>query len=432
MTAQDLYQIFLEFPTVSTDTRNIKKDCLFFALKGPSFNGNKFALQAIKNGASYAIVDEETEKSDRIIQVDDVLKCLQSLAQHHRKQFDIPVIAITGTNGKTTSKELIRETLASKYEVLATEGNLNNHIGVPLTLLKLNEKHQIAIIEMGANHPGEIADLCKIALPNYGLITNVGTAHLEGFLSFDNIVETKTDLYRWLEKNKGTAFVRKEHSILLENIKGEKIEYSTGDKNCFVYGNGKTKNNRLLIHLQKAKQEINIKIHSQLIGTYNTENILAAITIALFFDVSIEKIIKAIENYQPSNNRSQLLETKKNTLILDAYNANPSSLELAIDNFLNLKGKDKTFIIGSMLELGEASLVEHKKIIKLLSQQKNPCFFIGKEFINAAQNTNANHLSFYQTSKDFISSKLLDRIKNNLILLKGSRGIKLETLIPYL
>jgi len=431
MDTANLYKIFKENPFISTDTRNLPKGCIFFALKGPSFNGNQFALQALKDGASYAVVDEDiATNSDKIIRVENVLKSLQSLARYHREQFNIPVIAITGTNGKTTSKELIRETLSTKYKTLATEGNLNNHIGVPLTLLKIKKEHEIAIIEMGANHIGEIADLCEIALPNHGLISNVGTAHLEGFHSFENIVKTKTDLYRFLEKNEGTIFVRKEHSILLQNITGDKIEYSTKDKNCFVYGNGETKNNRLVIHLENKKTTQTI--HSQLIGTYNTENILAAVSIGLFFNVPIEQIVSAIENYQPSNNRSQFLETKRNKLILDAYNANPSSLKLAINNFLELEEKEKVFIIGSMLELGEASQQEHQKIIELLAQQKYTCYFVGKEFTETAKNTKAIHFHFYPTSNELILSNELDKINNKLILLKGSRGIQLEKLVPYL
>ncbi|HIP37277.1 MAG TPA: UDP-N-acetylmuramoyl-tripeptide--D-alanyl-D-alanine ligase [Crocinitomix sp.] len=429
-----LYQLFINSKGICTDTRKLKPNTIFFALKGENFNGNEYALQALETGCNYAIIDEQIEvKNDalnhRLIKVTSGLKTLQKLANYHRKQFNIPVIGITGSNGKTTTKELIGEVLKQKYEILITQGNLNNHIGVPLTLLNLNSKHQIAIIEMGANKPGDINELATIAEPNYGLLTNIGKAHIEGFGSYEGVLKTKLELYKFIEKQKGT---------IIYNLNDEVLENYL-PKNCKLYTyaitNQKADINGDLIEFNPCvnfkwhntqTQYISPPLKSNLVGEYNLTNILAAICVGHIFDVSVDKINNAIENYTPSNNRSQITKTKNNTLIVDCYNANPTSMLSALSSF-KINPNPKLVILGDMLELGHISETEHQKIADWLVDNNIQAYLIGDEFYK----TNTKFKTFKNTTH-FIKNIDLKTMKNHIILLKGSRGIKLESLIELL
>lgn len=435
MKIAELYKLFLSSPIIVTDTRRIVPNSIFFALKGDNFNGNKFAEEAISAGTSYAVIDEDIDSNNpQLIKVENVLLKLQELANYHRKQLSIPIIGITGTNGKTTTKELLLITLAQKYNVIATEGNLNNHIGVPLTLLKITKQHEIAIIEMGANHLGEIAELCQIAEPNYGIVTNVGKAHLEGFGSFENIISTKSELYRYVSSVKGTNFLLIENKEITSLLKDYNfIEYSCNNSKTLNYGTGTVSNSYLEFTLYKL-QSSNITettIETKMVGLYNQTNILAAITISNHFGVSLKQIKFALESYTPNNNRSQLEKTKKNQLILDAYNANPTSVINALENINQIQSPNKLIILGDMLELGSFSIEEHQSVVEQLLSYKIETVLIGKEF----QKTNckeANHITKFKSIQDFIESDKIKNIKGSLILIKGSRGMKLEQLVQYL
>ena len=424
-----LYELFQANPEIITDSRKAKSNSIFFALKGSRYDGNLFAEQAIKNGCTIAICDYKSViRNDKYIYVKNTLKTLQELAAYHRKVINIPVISITGTNGKTTTKELIREVLSKKYKIFATRGNLNNHIGVPLSLLSIKKNTEIGIIEMGANHTGEIDALCKIAAPNYGIITNIGKAHLEGFGTIEGILNAKTEMYKYLNK-KGIVFVNSGNHLLLSKLNGfngEVIKYGIND-NDFV--KGEIINNDFFVNgkiIFFPDSEIIIK--SKLFGAYNFENILTAACIGKYFKVNANEIKNAIENYNPDNNRSQVIYTKKNTLLLDAYNANPSSMEKALTFFNNLKIERKIIILGDMLELGNASVEEHENIIKELKvNNKVIVYLIGKQFTQC--------LSSYNTFKDveeFTSYIKNNEIKGYTILIKGSRGMQLEKLVDYL
>jgi len=418
MQIQELYQLYLQHPEICTDSRKIIKDSIFFSLKGEHFNGNKFAEKAVNNGCAFAIINEkEFSKNKNFILVEDVLQTLQELAKYHREQLTIPVIAITGTNGKTTSKELISAVLSKQLNVTATKGNLNNHIGVPLTLLSIIQKDEIAIIEMGANHEGEIAFLCDLAQPTFGIITNIGKAHLEGFGSFEGVIKAKSELYNYIQKNVGTLFVNSEAELLIElanNI--SKITYGkSGDYT------GAISESTPFISVAFQYEEIK----SKLIGDYQFYNIMLAICIGKHFGVSINNIKTAIENYTPTNNRSQIIETNNNTIILDAYNANPSSMSAMLHSFAKQNYQNKLCILGDMLELGETSLEEHQAIINLAEELKLECILIGKEFSKV--NTTS-----YNSTDGFAEFLNKNPIKNKTILLKGSRGIALEKLVDLL
>lgn len=427
MLIPELYSLYRSCSDISTDTRKITDDSMFFALKGPNFNANSLAESALKSGAKYAVIDEEEYYlDDRTILVDDVLSCLQDLARYHRDQLSIPIIGITGSNGKTTTKELIHAVLAKKYNVYATQGNYNNHIGVPLTLLAIKADIEIAIIEMGANHAGEIEFLCNISNPNYGLITNIGKAHLEGFGSMETTIETKTALYRHLKKNNGIAFVNHKDQLLCsksENL--NRIFYRTNELDGInIEVNNPFLNFQLLLN-GKADNRIN----TQLIGEYNLDNILAAYSIGQYFDVPKTDIIKALEEYSPSNNRSQFYETDKNKLILDAYNANPSSTILAIKNFAKLDLENKLVILGDMLELGDNAQEEHQEMVNEISSSAMDAFLIGPIYSACKLGNGILAFSGTEECKDYL-------IKNHqvgrAILIKGSRGLKLETLVDAL
>ena len=422
MMIQQLYNIYLEKINISTDTRKITEGCIFFALKGPNFNGNEFAKEAIEKGASFAIIDDALYAiDDRYIIVKDVLTTLQELARFHRKELKSKIIGITGSNGKTTSKELCLQVLKKKYNTMATSGNLNNHIGVPLSILSIGTDTEIAIIEMGANHINEIEFLCGIAQPDYGVITNVGKAHLEGFGSLEGVLQAKTELYRYLATKNAPVFVKDNDYVLIDKI----------PKECPIIRYGELKDSKYIIKFNGAQPFVMVsfnetQIQSQLIGDFNFDNIALSIAIGIEFGIETIDIKEAIENYVASNNRSQIIKTNANTILLDAYNSNPMSLEKAIQNLNNIKHENKVMILGDMFELGEETIIEHKKIIaQCLNSGVSHVYLVGKIF-NTVNNT--KYTSFENTI-DLIELLNTQAIKDAFILIKGSRGMKLEKVV---
>lgn len=427
MTISELHDLFLHHRNLTTDSRNCPKGSLFFALKGDKFDGNRFAAAALKTGAAYAVIDNpDYAIAGRTILVDNVLESLQQLARHHRKSLDIPVIGITGTNGKTTTKELLAAVLSTKFNVLYTEGNLNNSIGVPLTLLRLTYEHEIAVVEMGASHPGDIAELVRIACPNYGLITNVGKAHLEGFGSFENVVKTKGELYDYLRKTNGKIFINSGNPHLLSLAKGiEQVTY--GPEGAFASGRRVAGDTPFLRFEWKQQGKIHT-VDTRLIGGYNLENVLAAVAVGRYFKIPSERISRAIAAYQPTNNRSQLVETSRNTLIVDAYNANPGSMKAALENFAGAPGSPKAVILGEMRELGPASDEEHAAIVALLDACRfDRVFLCGEQF---ARTAGAYHP--FGTTDELVEALKTASLTGYRILIKGSRGMQLEKTLPYL
>lgn len=424
MEIKALHELFLKCHSVCTDTRKIQKNDMFFALKGDNFNGNTYAENALEKGAKYAIVDEtEFNTSTKTILVNNVLETLQKLASFHRDYLKTPIIALTGSNGKTTTKELINVVLSQKYKTTATIGNLNNHIGVPLTLLSMTKNTEIGIVEMGANHQKEIEFLCNIAKPDYGYITNFGKAHLEGFGSVEGVIQGKSEMYDYLISNDKTIFVNANDSIQVEKTKNTKR---------FSFGNTNADINIDFIEAQPFVKCAfnNQEIESKLIGEYNFNNIMAAIAIGTYFKVNSASIKNAIENYTPSNNRSQIIEKGTNKIILDAYNANPTSMRAALENFKKQAG-DKIAILGDMFELGTEAKVEHQNIADLaISLDINEIIFVGENFyqseIDSKKAKKYKSFSFFE--KDFDFSKL----KNKTLLIKGSRGMALERLLQVL
>jgi len=414
---EELYKLFVQFPFICTDTRKITPNALFFCLKGEHFDGNHFVYEALEKGAKYVITENnQLPKSDAIIRVEDVLKTLQQLALYHRKQLKIPIIGITGTNGKTTTKELMASVLSKKFKTAYTQGNLNNHIGVPLTLLSITKEDEIAVVEMGANHKGEIAELCKIALPEYGLITNIGKAHLEGFGTVDNIIETKTALYRAAQ----VVFVNGGDEILRMKAESRKEERK---KDVVVYGVGSETNGEVVAMNPYLEIELlGMKVQTQLTGSYNLSNILAAAAVGRFFKVENEDICDAVATYFPQNNRSQLIKNETNTIIADYYNANPTSMKAAIENLLQIEAPHKLAILGDMLELGENSLQEHQTIIDLCETAHFETIFIGEKFC-ALKN---EKFPFFMQVTDCNNYLNNNKIENKMILIKGSRGVHLE------
>ena len=444
-TTEQLYQLFLQHPVISTDTRKIAPGSLFFALKGDKFDANTFAQKAIEAGAAYAVIDNaEYALGEKFLLVDDVLTALQDLARHHRRQLNIPVIGLTGTNGKTTTKELINAVLSQRFKTLATQGNLNNHIGVPLTILTIDSSHQMAVIEMGANHQKEIKLLCSIAQPTHGLITNVGKAHLEGFGGIEGVKKGKGELYDYLagnpevgESESKVAFVNSDDATLLEMQKARDL------KNVVYYGknanpdnlvSGKLLDNSTFLALKwNDRKSSSYNVKSQLTGSYNLDNILAAICIGCFFGLNCDEINQGIEGYQPKNNRSQIMQTATNTLICDFYNANPSSMFVAIENMDKVQAAHKVMILGDMFEMGLESAIEHTSVIqKAMSAQVDERIFIGKDFSSQqteVDNTNLINTTFYLTAEDAIIGLKTNPITNATILIKGSRGMALERLV---
>jgi UDP-N-acetylmuramoyl-tripeptide--D-alanyl-D-alanine ligase len=432
VTTEQLYQNYLQHPVICTDTRTISSGCLFFALKGENFDANTFALQSLEQGAAFAIVDDEVyAKNSRCILVPDVLTTLQELAKYHRKQINIPVIGLTGSNGKTTTKELLKAVLAERFNTFATKGNLNNHIGVPLSVLSIHSDVEIAVIEMGANHQKEIEFLCEIAQPTHGLITNIGMAHLDGFGGFEGVKKGKAELYAYLKLHHGFAFINRNNPYLLEMsavAQLNKVIYYGLEKENAI--SGKLLHSDPLIEFEWSTHKRTQLGKANLTGTYNFENILAAICIGDFFGLTPDEINNGLANYFPNNNRSQLTQTDNNTVICDFYNANPSSMTAALNNLKSLNSPLKVAIIGDMFELGKEGPKQHENIIKLaLANQFDQLIFIGKNFF-AFKNQYEGH--FFEIPADAEHYLKSNPIKNHLVLLKGSRGMALEQLLPLL
>ena len=422
-----IHNCFLKCKSISIDTRKIEAGSFFVAIKGDNFDANTFAKEALDKGASFVIIDNPDYFIDeRTIVVKDSLKTLQALAQFHRKYLNIPIIALTGSNGKTTTKELIHVVLSKKFKTKATAGNLNNHIGVPLTLLSFDSTTEIGIVEMGANHQKEIEFLCEIAQPDFGYITNFGKAHLEGFGGVEGVIKGKCELYNYLSNNNKTVFINLSDSI--------QVEKSSGIKS-FTFGVNKS-NADVLITSVTANPFVevtfsNCKITSHLIGLYNSNNINAAIVIGVYFKIANEDIKAAIEDFVPDNNRSQLLNINSNVVILDAYNANPSSMVVAIENLLQLERPKKIAFLGDMFELGSESLDEHKNIVDLLTNQKNvTTYFIGNYFFKSK--LEHSHMNFFETFDSFTETASKLKFENATLLIKGSRGMALERLLEYI
>jgi UDP-N-acetylmuramoyl-tripeptide--D-alanyl-D-alanine ligase len=426
MTTEELYKIYLEYPSVQTDTRKLQKGDLFFALKGPNFNANEFAQKAINAGAAYAVIDDEQYAVEgKTIVVSDVLTSLQQLAKHHRQQFKIPFIAITGSNGKTTTKELIHVVLSSAFKTYTTEGNLNNHIGVPLTILKIKQDAEIAVIEMGANHLREIASYCTIALPTHGLITNCGKAHLEGFGSEEGVRKGKGELYDHLRAHDGTAFIMWDYPYLRAMSKSIPHIYIYGTNDADIVGNVLRSDQYLEVEFQKGFKGT---IHTNLVGDYNLPNVLAAVAVGKYFNVDEEKIKNSIESYTPTNSRSQLLQKNSNRIILDAYNANPTSMKAAIENFAKAEGNEKILALGAMAELGADSLKEHDDIIKEIDKhQWKDVILVGGDFMKV------DH-TYRKFNSPTEAGEFIQNIKpqNAFFLIKGSRSMQMEKLLDYL
>jgi UDP-N-acetylmuramoyl-tripeptide--D-alanyl-D-alanine ligase len=428
MTIKEIYRHFNQCTCVCTDTRKIIPDSFFIALRGDSFDANQFAGKALEMGCRYAMVDDEKFViNERCILVEDTLKTLQDLAVFHRQQIKIPVIGITGTNGKTTTKELINAVLSKKFRTACTQGNFNNHIGVPLTILSIKNE-ELAIVEMGANHPGEIAMLCKISQPAYGLITNIGKAHLEGFRSLEGVIRTKNEIFDWIRSINGKVFVCSDNSLLMDISQGiEKIMYGVNPvSNC----RGEITESNPMLKLKWYAESDAVALSSNLYGYYNFENVMAAICVGNYFGVGKDQIKEAVENYHPSNNRSQIINTKKNVVIMDAYNANPTSMNASIQNFIQLDADRKFAVIGDMLELGIDSEKEHEKILNLIQNAGfDRVILVGKVF--SALNRDAKFQTF-MNSED--ARDYLKKIKASgyHFLVKGSRGIKLEKILEAL
>lgn len=427
MTISELYELFLHHHKVTTDSRNCPRGSLFFALKGEKFDGNKFAEKALATGCSYAVIDDpQYATGDRTILVDNVLKTLQQLATRHRKAVGCPIIGITGTNGKTTTKELLAAVLSTKYNLLYTEGNFNNHIGVPLTLLRLTHEHEMAVIEMGASHPGDIKELVEMALPNYGIITNVGQAHLEGFGSFEGVIKTKGEMYEYIRRTKGKIFINQDNKYLTDIAKGiEQITYGS-DETAFAWG-CMVSCNPYLVFDWKQQGKIHM-VETHLIGAYNLDNALVTVAVGRFFKIPAERISRAIAAYEPTNNRSQLKKTDKNELIIDAYNANPSSMKVALENFSRMPVSSKVLILGDMRELGPESDKLHAEIVELIKAGNyDKVFLCGEHFQKVAQG-----FPSFATTDELLTTLKANPLKGFHVLIKGSHGMALEKTIDLL
>jgi len=425
MDIEELYKIYLQNPSIQTDTRKLQKGDLFFALKGASFNGNAFAKNAIDAGAGYAIIDDKNYLiQGKTILVDDVLTTLQLLAKHHREQFNIPFIAITGSNGKTTTKELIHVVLSSSYKTYTTEGNLNNHIGVPLTILKIRNDAQMAVIEMGANHLNEIASYCKYALPTHGIITNCGKAHLEGFGGEEGVRKGKGELFDHLRQHNGIAFIMRDYDYLRQMSEGISTIYTYGTREADIVGYISQTDPFLETSFEKGFKG---KIKTNLVGSYNLPNVLAAVAVGKFFSIGDDKIEESIEAYIPSNSRSQLLQKGSNKIILDAYNANPSSMKAAIENFAKMKGDSKILALGAMAELGEESLQEHADIIEEIKKYPwHQVILVGGDFIKLKH-------PYQQFGSPLEAGEWMKgKVENAYLLIKGSRSMQMEKVLDYL
>lgn len=424
----EVYQKQIKGHRVTTDSRQIQQGDIFIALKGDNFNGNHYAANALRQGAALAVIDEKEYETTGCLLVNDTLRFLQELARHHRRRLGIPILGITGTNGKTTTKELCHAVLSSRYKTFATQGNFNNHIGVPLTLLSMDESTELGIVEMGANHPGEIRILCDIAEPDLGIITNIGRAHLEGFGSYENIIRTKKELYDHVFGKNGKVFVNGSDRLLMELSEGH--DRSTyGKEGEALKGEIKQTVPYLVYSLKTLKGDLYIKTH--LVGGYNFDNAMAASAVGIHFGIDPVRIQQAIENYRPSNLRSQLIKTDKNTIILDAYNANPSSMQAAVSNFNDMPGENKILILGEMLELGDISQPAHEEILNLaLKGNFNKIFLVGNNFEHC--NVKCNFISWFKDTDSLVGNLQAHPESGSFILIKGSRGNKLERIVEHL
>lgn len=427
MSIIDLYDLFIHNPLITTDSRNCPKGSIFFALKGDKFDGNQYAGKALASGCVYAVIDNpDYYIGERTILVDNVLKTLQQLAHHHRKVLGLPIIGITGTNGKTTTKELLAAVLSTKFNLLYTEGNFNNHIGVPLTLLRLTHDHEMAVIEMGASHPGDIKELVDIVHPNYGIITNVGRAHLEGFGSFEGVIRTKGELYDYIRRSKGKIFIKKENEYLQSIAKGiEQITYGNGD-DAFASGQVVSCDPFLVFNWKQQGKLHTVETH--MIGSYNLDNVLAAVAVGRFFKIPAERISRAIAAYEPTNNRSQFKKTENNELIIDAYNANPSSMKVALDNFITMPVQPKAIILGDMRELGPTSDELHAEVVEQIKKgQFDKVFLCGEHFSKVGK-----EFSPFATTEAMVEELRKQPLKGYHILIKGSHSMGLEKLADIL
>lgn len=427
MSIIDLYDLFIHNPQITTDSRNCPKGSIFFALKGDKFDGNQYAGKALASGCVYAVIDNpDYYIGERTILVDNVLKTLQQLAHHHRKVLGLPIIGITGTNGKTTTKELLAAVLSTKFNLLYTEGNFNNHIGVPLTLLRLTHDHEMAVIEMGASHPGDIKELVDIVHPNYGIITNVGRAHLEGFGSFEGVIRTKGELYDYIRRSKGKIFIKKENEYLQSIAKGiEQITYGNGD-DAFASGQVVSCDPFLMFNWKQQGKLHTVETH--MIGSYNLDNVLAAVAVGRFFKIPAERISRAIAAYEPTNNRSQFKKTDNNELIIDAYNANPSSMKVALDNFITMPVQPKAIILGDMRELGPTSDELHAEVVEQIKKgQFDKVFLCGEHFSKVGK-----EFSPFATTEAMVEELRKQPLKGYHILIKGSHSMGLEKLADIL
>ena len=427
MSIIDLYDLFIHNPQITTDSRNCPKGSIFFALKGDKFDGNQYAGKALASGCVYAVIDNpDYYIGERTILVDNVLKTLQQLAHHHRKVLGLPIIGITGTNGKTTTKELLAAVLSTKFNLLYTEGNFNNHIGVPLTLLRLTHDHEMAVIEMGASHPGDIKELVDIVHPNYGIITNVGRAHLKGFGSFEGVIRTKGELYDYIRRSKGKIFIKKENEYLQSIAKGiEQITYGNGD-DAFASGQVVSCDPFLVFNWKQQGKLHTVETH--MIGSYNLDNVLAAVAVGRFFKIPAERISRAIAAYEPTNNRSQFKKTDNNELIIDAYNANPSSMKVALDNFITMPVQPKAIILGDMRELGPTSDELHAEVVEQIKKgQFDKVFLCGEHFSKVGK-----EFSPFATTEAMTEELRRQPLKGYHILIKGSHSMGLEKLVDIL
>jgi UDP-N-acetylmuramoyl-tripeptide--D-alanyl-D-alanine ligase len=427
LTTEQLYELYLQHPSVETDTRKLQKGDIFFALSGPNFNGNKFALQALEAGAAYTVVDEEIPNTDgRVLKVDNVLDSLQLLAKLHREQFDIPFIAITGSNGKTTTKELVSTVLSAQYKTYTTQGNLNNHIGIPLTLLRVKKDAEMAVIEMGANHQKEIAGYCRYVNPTHGIITNCGKAHLEGFGGIEGVKKGKGELFDYLRENSGAAFIFNDYDYLVEMSAGIQpiITYGTGE----AWLTGKIISSETFLKVALSEENAETIIKTQLVGDYNLPNVLCAAAVGKYFNISLAKIQEAIESYTPGNSRSQMLVKGTNHIILDAYNANPSSMKVAIENIAKIQADKKILMLGGMMELGSESEAEHKAVVELIKKHRwEKVILVGGDFGKIEQ-----PFEYFNNSVEAASWLQQQKFENTYFLVKGSRSIQMEKIAEVL
>src|SRR5690554_3167017 len=433
MKISELHAIYLRYPIVTTDSRMCPKNSIFFALKGERFNGNLFADGALKAGCSYAVVDEWTDEvnDERIIKVNNVLATLQALATYHREKLKIPVIAITGTNGKTTTKELLAIALSREFKVAYTQGNFNNHIGVPLTLLTMNKSHEIGVVEMGANHPGDIRELCEIAQPNYGLITNLGKAHMEGFGTFENVIRTKCELYDYIRAHEGKVFVNKDNPHLLEMSEGmDRILYGKNDPSLFA--SGTIAHATPFLEFDWSFFDSSYRVKTRLVGEFNFDNAISAVAVSKFFGINSERISAALEEYEPVNHRSQYKRTEKNDLIIDAYNANPMSMKASLEFFSSVPTSlPKMVILGEMKELGASAREEHLRMINFLKAHPFDRVVLVGEIFKELSLADAGY-PVYDGVEQLVESLVKTPVKKHYILLKGSHSVRLDKAIDYL